>query len=130
MSKVSFDFDSTLTVDVVQNLAKRLVKEGHEVWIVTSRFEFTDSSGNKCNNDDLFEIAFEIGIPFDRIHFCNMDDKYNFLKDKNFLWHLDDDFIELSLIRSETNIFPIWRIKRNDWYNECLDLIRILETKR
>ena len=36
--KVSFDFDGTLSRKDVQKLAKELVSEGHEVWIVTSRF--------------------------------------------------------------------------------------------
>ena len=36
--KVSFDFDHTLSRKDVQTFAKELVNEGHEVWIVTSRF--------------------------------------------------------------------------------------------
>jgi len=36
--KVSFDFDGTLSKKDVQKFAKELVEEGHEVWIVTSRF--------------------------------------------------------------------------------------------
>jgi hypothetical protein len=125
MAKVSFDFDSTLSLDVVQKLAKNIIDEGHEVWIVTSRFEYSDSSGNKVNNDDLFETAIELNIFKEQIHFCNMSDKYEFLKDKNFLWHLDDDDIELQFIRNYTNVLPIHRRGGNDWYNQCLDTIRI-----
>ena len=124
--RLSFDFDSTLTVDVVQNLAKTFVENGHEVWIVTSRFEHCDSSGNKVTNKELFEIADEVGITRDHIHFCNMSDKYEFLKDKEFLFHLDDDVIELDFIREETNIFPIHMSLQNDWYLQCKDLVRIL----
>ncbi len=124
--KVSFDFDSTLTVEVVEDLAKRLVKEGHEVWIITSRHEFADLSGNKVDNTELFLLALEIGISKKCIHFCNGKNKSEFLKDKGFLWHLDDDIIELSFIRTDTDVFPVWRWSGNDWCNQCLDLIRIL----
>ena len=37
--KVGFDFDSTLSRKDVQEFAKELVNDGHEVWIVTSRFD-------------------------------------------------------------------------------------------
>ena len=125
MAKVSFDFDSTLNIDVVQKLAKNIIDEGHEVWIVTSRIHGVDSSGNKRNNDDLFEIANELNIFKEQIHFCNMANKSEFLKDKGFLWHLDDDEIELQFIRMETNVLPIHRRGGNDWWNQCLDSIRI-----
>ncbi len=125
--KVSFDFDSTLTVDTVKDLAKTLVEEEHEVWIVTSRHEIQDLSGNKVNNDDLFEIVNEIGIKKECIKFTCGKNKSEFLKDKGFLWHLDDDIIELSFIRTNTNVFPIWRWHGNDWKNQCKDLIRILK---
>jgi len=125
--KVSFDFDSTLSSSVVQKLSIELIKEDHEVWIVTSRFEKCDSSGNNVNNDDLFEVADELGIPRNQIHFCNMVNKWNYLKDKGFLWHLDDDSIELYLIRLHTDVFPIYRHSGNDWWNQCNDLIRIIK---
>ncbi len=124
--KVSFDFDSTLTVNVVEQFAKRLVKEGHEVWIVTSRHEFADLSGNKVNNTELFELVNECGILKNHIHFTCSKNKSEFLKDKGFLWHLDDDVIELSFIRTDTDVFPIWRRSGNEWWNQCRDLIRIL----
>ena len=124
--KVSFDFDSTLTIDTVQDFARKLVEDGHEVWIVTQRFEFKDSSGNSVNNKWVFEIAEEVGIKRENIHFCNMRDKFHFFIDKDFLFHLDDDIIDLDFIRTETNVFPVWRDNRNDWKNQCKDLIRIL----
>ena len=127
--KVSFDFDSTLTIDTVQDFARSLIENGHEVWIVTQRFEFKDHNGNSVNNKWVFEIAEEVGIKKEHIHFCNMSDKYHFFIDKDFLFHLDDDIIDLDFIRTETKVFPIWRRKGNDWKNQCKDLIRILDGK-
>ena len=121
--KVSFDFDNTLTIDSVEDFAKRLVEDGHEVWIVTSRSHADDL----VYNGDLYDCAERIGIKKENIHFCYSKNKSEFLKDKGFLWHLDDDVIELSFIRSDTNVFPIWKASGNTWYNQCRDLIRILD---
>jgi len=126
--KVSFDFDSTLSEERVEEYAKKLVKEGHEVWIVTSRL----GNGKEPNpkwNDDLYECAERVGISKDHIHFCSMVDKSEFLKDKGFLWHLDDDIIELSFIRTDTDVFPIWCYYGHNWMQYCDDLIRIIELK-
>jgi hypothetical protein len=38
MKKVSFDFDSTLSRDDVQEFASDLIDLGFDVWVVTSRF--------------------------------------------------------------------------------------------
>lgn len=121
--KVSFDFDNTLTIDSVEDFAKRLVEEGHEVWIVTSRSHADDLVYNK----DLYDCAERVGIKKEHIHFCYSKNKSEFLKDKGFLWHLDDDVIELSFIRTDTDVFPIWRRYGNDWYNMCKDLIRLIK---
>ena len=126
--KVSFDFDSTLTTDTVQEFAKSLIDSGLvEVHIVTSRFSICDNSGNNVNNKDLFEISEELKIDYCFIHFCEMRNKSQFFKhNPGFLWHLDDDRIELDFIRQENlDVFPILRSYTNDWLNMCSDLIRI-----
>lgn len=94
----SFDFDSTMSQKQVQKIAKQLIKNGVEVWIVTRRGEDRD-------NRDLFEVAENLGIT--NIHFTNFKDKWEFFKDNNFLFHLDDDVIELSMIKSYTKITTI-----------------------
>jgi hypothetical protein len=121
--KISFDFDGTLTIDDVKKFAEQLINDNHEVWIVTSRYEFTDKEGNKVSNDDLFELANNIGVQKEHIHFCNYNNKSKFLKNKNFLWHLDDDLTELFFISTDTNVFPIWRQFDNDWCTTGKNLI-------
>lgn len=37
--KISFDFDATLSRQVVQDIAKSLIQKGHDVYITTSRFD-------------------------------------------------------------------------------------------
>ena len=39
MKKISFDFDGVLDRKQGINLAKKLISEGNDVWIVTSRYD-------------------------------------------------------------------------------------------
>ena len=98
--KVSIDFDGTLSRKDVQAFAKRMVDEGHEVWIVTSRFDDAEGMTQNWNwiptqNQKLFKVAEELGIPESRIKFTNMIPKIEFLLGKGFAFHLDDDESEL-----------------------------------
>ena len=99
--KVSFDFDGTLSRKDVQAFAKELVNEGHEVWIVTSRF--SDEVAKKDNwhwilgqNQKLFDVAQECGIKKENIQFTCMKSKSYFLSGKGFIFHIDDDDIILN----------------------------------
>ena len=122
MKKVSFDFDGTLSKNKVQQYAKMLIKSGVECWIVTSRMGFGKEPQPNWN-DDLFEIAKEIGIPKEHIHFCCMDNKANFLNGKGFIWHLDDDLIELSFIKTDSDCKPISCFGNNTYLQECSYLL-------
>ena len=122
MKKVSFDFDGTLSKNKVQQYAKMLIKEGVECWIVTSRMGFGKEPQPNWN-DDLFEIAKEIGIPKEHIHFCCMDNKANFLNGKGFIWHLDDDLIELSFIKTNSDCKPISCFGNKTYIQKCSYLL-------
>lgn len=133
MKKVSFDFDDTLTSPAIENYAKELTDKGIEVYITTSRFDDVSkypgyNLGNsitkdiaKKDFDELFLVAKKIGIPKDHIHFTNMVYKWEYLKDKNFLFHLDDNRDELILCM-ENNIKAIdsWA---SDWKEQCEKLL-------
>ena len=126
MKKVSFDFDSTLDIPKIQKFAKKLVKKGVEVWIVTSRV--SARFGNPNWNRDLYKVAEDIGIRTMNIHFTEGDDKWKFLKDKGFAFHLDDDCIELELLEENTDVTPVchfdWGQRfggKAEWKNRCLE---------
>jgi hypothetical protein len=127
--KVSFDFDSTLDREDVQAFATDLVNRGLEVWITTSRFD--NESGEKKGwwwiskqNQELYDVAEKCGIKKENIKFTTMVDKIVFLKDKNFIFHLDDDEIELELIEeSDDSCVGIW-VEKNDWKQKCENLIK------
>jgi hypothetical protein len=113
MKKVSFDFDSTLSQPKVQLFAKELIEKGIEVWICTSRM-------SHFTNTDLFTVADELNIKREHIIFTNMKDKIEELIDKDFIFHLDDDELELELIDQHSNIIPIHITENNDnWLIEC-----------
>ena len=122
MKKVSFDFDSTLSKATVQQYAKGLVQRGFEVWIVTSRLGF-GKEPNPQWNDDVFEVAREVGIKKEHIFFTCMANKSEFLKDKDFLFHVDDDDIELDFIKSDTNVTPIYLWHNKHWIRDCEKVI-------
>ena len=122
MKKVSFDFDGTLSKNKVQQYAKMLINAGVECWIVTSRMGF-GKEPTPTWNDDLFAIAKEIGIPNNQIHFCCMDNKANFLNGKGFIWHLDDDLIELSFVKTDSDCKPISCFDNKTYLQECSYLL-------
>jgi hypothetical protein len=130
--KVSFDFDSTLSRKDVQSFAKELVDEGHEVWIVTSRF--SDEAGKEKNwhwilgqNQKLFDVADQCGIKSENIQFTCMESKSIFLEGKEFIFHLDDDDIELMDILDNNRYngdkcFPV-NVDHFEWKETCRDIL-------
>ena len=128
MKKVSFDFDSTLSRDDVQEFASELIDLGFDVWVVTSRFD--DKIANEKNwwwieknNKELYDVCEKLNIPKENIVFTEMVDKINFLKDKGFLFHLDDDELEIELIKeSGDSCKGIW-VELKDWKEKCKMII-------
>lgn len=100
---VSFDFDSTILkkewdeeegMDVpvgldpiTADLIKKERNAGNKVIIVTSRYGRKPAFGR--NNDDLLEIAYDLGIK--DVYFTNGEDKVKTLLDLNVIRHYDDD---------------------------------------
>ena len=127
--KVSFDFDSTLSRHDVQRFAKELINDGVEVWIVTSRIsneqaklEYKDNytlDRIYKSNKKLFRVADNVGIKREHINFCNFTNKIEFIKGKNFIFHLDDDSDELiAIFESKDSCQPI-NVNHMDWEIDC-----------
>lgn len=116
--KVSFDFDNTLSKESVQKYAANLIAIGIEVHIVTSRYEFY-----YCNNNDLYEVADRLGIKRENIHFTNMRNKCDFFQENpDFIFHLDDDSIEIDFI-NKLNITKGISCLGSNWISKCDKLI-------
>lgn len=56
--KISFDFDDTLNTDKGKALAKRLISQGVEVYIISARRQ----------KDEMINLATELNIPESRIY--------------------------------------------------------------
>lgn len=112
---MSFDFDSTLSRTDVQSFAKVLINKGYQVWICTSRA--SNPSGWVGFNDDLFDVASTLGISKERIIFTEYELKSEHLVDKDFIFHLDDDWSELRFINSDTKTIGI-DVTRENWLEQ------------
>ena len=122
--KVSFDFDSTLDRPSVQDFAKELVNDGVEVWIVTSRCttEYATEKGWHWvdkQNRKLFRVADNIGIKREHIIFTNHVSKSEFIKGKDFIFHLDDDSDELIAILESGDSCKPSNVNHFDWERDC-----------
>lgn len=116
MKRVCFDFDSTLSRPDIQEFAQEIINEGVECWICTTRYTSFFS--------EVHEVAEGLGIEKHHIIFTNMKDKVEFFRGKDdwFLWHLDDNFVELNQINKETNIVGISSLSGN-WRQKCRKLL-------
>lgn len=105
--RISFDFDDTLVHSHIQLLAERFINWGDEVFIVTSRrSKVIDEVGNaigNITNDDLFEIADEIGIKRSNIFFTETNPKLPTLLENRINLHFDDDLVEILSINGSEN---------------------------
>lgn len=126
MKKVSFDFDSTLDRVDVQIFAKSLVDKGFEVWIVTSRPDiFVGGDGTRVQpeNKDLYDVAKLVGIKPEHIHFTCYELKSTFIEGKGFLFHLDDDDVELRDITIINDPCEPIHVDIPTWETKCKNLI-------
>lgn len=117
--KISFDFDSTLTKPCIQRFAKKLIQEGYEIFIITTRCAST--YGMLYDNSDLFEVSDRIGVKRCNIIFTQANYKYKYI-DNTFLFHIDDDINELNKI----NNIPTVNVNDSFSIKKCFD---ILESK-
>ena len=125
--KLSFDFDGTLSLPSVEEFAKELIEQGYSVYITTSRVNdstsyqpWIDSESNK----DIWELCDRIGLNKYNVNFTAHDDKINFLRGKNFLFHLDDDIYELIEIMNDIDTVNPLNVGHSDWKLNCLELLK------
>jgi len=127
--KVSFDFDGTLSRKDVQEFAKNLVQSGYEVWIVTSRIATEPALAKgwhwiERQNQELYDVAENVGIKKENIIFTEFVDKIEFLKGKNFLFHIDDDVDELMAILSSKDNCKTVNVEHSEWKETCKEILQ------
>jgi hypothetical protein len=106
MKKISIDFDETLDHEIVQTLVKKMIDDGHDVHIVTSRSK--DHMWHiEIWNNDVYDIANKLGISYDKIHFTSYVPKFIFFSEsdnQDFYFHLDNDELEIEEINKHTKV--------------------------
>ena len=88
--KVSMDYDDTLSTDRGKELAKKLIKEGQDVSIITRR--------QADQLDEVYKVADELGIPHDKVHATNGKLKWETIKKLGIEKHIDNNEKELEAI--------------------------------
>jgi uncharacterized HAD superfamily protein len=90
--KVSFDFDGCLGDNkFVQLICKVFQSVGHEVFIITSR-------DPQMGNQDVWKLAEEFKIPFERVHMTNGSLKVHTFMELGMDLHFDNTFDEVVAI--------------------------------
>ena len=88
---ISFDFDATLSLPSVQEVAKDLIADGFNVIVTTTRH-------SKYLNQDLIKITDKLGIS--KIVYTNGEGKEFFMQDIDI--HIDNDEVDLRNISRGT----------------------------
>lgn len=136
--RVSFDFDSTLDRPQVQDYAFSLINKGYDVWVITSRYPpGTDPKYSirsimiEIDNSDLFEVTDRLGIKREQIIFTSHELKSQIMNERGleFLFHLDDDWVEINHINRETSTKGISCFGTSGWKQKCKRILdKHLET--
>lgn len=82
LEKISIDYDETLTTDRGMQLAKRLIREGNDVYIISARRD----------KQSMLTRAKELGIPADRVFATGSNrEKANKVKELGIKKHYDNN---------------------------------------
>ena len=94
-TKISFDYDGTLSTTKGKELAAQKIATGHDVWIITAR-------QRESNNDAVYTTAERLGIPRSRIKYTNGKDKYPYMVRYDIDIHYDNNPKQVDLINEKT----------------------------
>jgi hypothetical protein len=111
--RISFDFDGCLSLNDVQNEAKKLVDDGYDVIVTTSRMK-------EHKNQDLYKVVDELGIK--TVVFTDFQPKAPYMYDVDL--HVDNDRNELSNIARTTSCFVINNTDK-EWTAILYDIIKL-----
>ena len=109
--RVTFDFDSTLDINVIQDYAEDLISRGLDVWVITTR--------NHSHFSEVKDVTDRLKIPPHRVLFTCGKDKVSAIKDLKPIFHLDDDWHELGLINEQTDTVGISSFGNPHWREQC-----------
>ena len=108
---ISFDFDATLSLPSVQDVAKDLIKQGFNVIVTTTRF-------SKYLNQDLIKITDRLCI--NKIVYTEGEGKEYFMQDVDI--HIDNDEKDLRNI-SRGTYTEIINVTDKEWKTNLYNLL-------
>lgn len=108
-NKVSIDFDDTLSTPQGQALAKRLLNEGKDVYIITRRQSIMYNA--------VYDVADKLGIPRSKVYFTNGRMKWELIKKLGIGTHYDNNQNEIDLINKNTDTKGL-KFAAEDSYND------------
>lgn len=95
LTRISFDYDGTLSTTKGKELAAEKIAGGHDVFIITARQRESD-------NDAVYTTAARLGIPRSRIKFTNGKDKYPYMVRYDIDIHYDNNQDQVDEINQKT----------------------------
>lgn len=122
----TFDYDNTLELPEVQDYARRLMAQGVDVRIVTSRCDelHLNDSLQHPNNSDLYQTALALHIPIYDIYFTNNQLKARYFEGvESVIWHLDNDIVEINAINDYQGIQVTGILLEEGWEHYCNKLL-------
>jgi hypothetical protein len=108
---ISFDFDATLSLPSVQEVAKDLIRQGFNVIVTTTRY-------SKYLNQDLIKITDKLGIS--KIVYTNGEGKEFFMQDIDI--HIDNDESDLRNI-SRGTYTEVINVTDKEWKTNLYNLL-------
>jgi len=120
--RLSFDFDSTLSIKEIEVFAKELIEDGYEVWVITTR--------NHAFFAEVKDVTDRLKIPSHRVIFTSGKDKYKACEDLNISIHLDDDNHEIEVINAPpTKTLGIRCSYNPSWKNEYNEYLKTIKER-
>lgn len=107
MTRISVDFDGCLSEKNIQNIVRKIISAGHDVYILTSRNDGIlriDYSYQYGTNEVVYQVASEVGVKPWKVCFTNQTSKAKYLANTKINIHIDNDPKELEAIRLLTKV--------------------------
>lgn len=102
--RISFDIDGVLDTERGMQLARRLINQGEDVFIITAR--------NERFTREVYQIAEALNIPRLLVYFTNGADKWKTIKAVNIDRHYDNNREQIEKINLNTKaegvLFELW----------------------
>ena len=93
-TRISFDYDGTLSTPQGKRLAKNKIADGYEVLILTAR--------RKSDGASVYTAADRLGISRANVIFTEGQDKYTFVMRHHIATHYDNNQEQVDKINSRT----------------------------